>query len=91
MLKNYSHSTAQAGKKNSCVEMMKHQLRVFSYISPSSEFHRIIVLRSLCAMADAALRELQPRFSKLYAKHRKTIDRAGMKLRRRRTEDHLRM
>src|SRR5436305_12732988 len=46
----------------------EQQLGVFSYISPEQRVPQEHPLRPLRAMADAALRELQPRFSKLYAK-----------------------
>ena len=36
--------------------------------APNSEFRQDHPLRSLRAMTDEALRELQPRFNKLYAK-----------------------
>jgi transposase len=46
----------------------EHQLDVFSYISPEQRVPQDHPLRSLRAMTDEALRELQPRFHKLYAK-----------------------
>jgi transposase len=46
----------------------EQQLGVFSYISPEQRVPQDHPLRPLRAMADAALRELQSRFSKLYAK-----------------------
>src|SRR4030081_3557653 len=46
----------------------EQQLDVFSYISPEQRVPQDHPLRSLTAMTDEALRELQPRFNKLYAK-----------------------
>jgi transposase len=46
----------------------EQQLDVFSYISPEQRVPRDHPLRSLRAMTDEALRDLQPRFNKLYAK-----------------------
>src|ERR1035437_6098500 len=46
----------------------EQQLGVFSYVSPEQRVRQDHPLRPLRAMADEALRELQPRFSKLYAK-----------------------
>src|SRR2546427_5267815 len=46
----------------------EQQLRVFSYISPEQRVPQDHPLRSLRAMTDEALRGLQPRFNKLYAK-----------------------
>jgi transposase len=46
----------------------EQQLRVFSYVSPERRVPTDHPLRPLRAMADDALRELQPRFNKLYAK-----------------------
>jgi len=46
----------------------EQQLDVFSYVSPEQRIPPSHPLRSLRAMADEALRELQPRFKKLYAK-----------------------
>src|SRR5512140_3315698 len=46
----------------------EQQLDVFSYVSPEQRVPHDHPLRPLRVMADAALRELQPRFSKLYAK-----------------------
>ena len=43
------------------------QLSAFSYVSPEQRVPRDHPLRSLRSMADEALRELQPRFGKLYA------------------------
>src|SRR5256714_5805089 len=45
----------------------EQQLDVFSYISPEQRVPQEHPLRSLRAMADEALRDLQPRFRKLYA------------------------
>src|SRR6202163_752486 len=45
----------------------EQQLDVFSYISPEQRVPQDHPLRSLRAMTDEALRELQPRFNKLYA------------------------
>ena len=44
------------------------QMDVFSYISPEERVPQDHPLRPLRAMTDEALRELQPRFNKLYAK-----------------------
>src|SRR5512141_1839781 len=46
----------------------EQQLDVFSYISPEQRVPYDHPLRPLRAMADEALRELRPRFNKLYAK-----------------------
>ncbi len=46
----------------------EQQLDVFSYISPEQRVPQDHPLRALRIMADEALRELQPRFNKLYAK-----------------------
>jgi len=46
----------------------EQQLDVFSYVSPERRVPQDHPLRSLRAMTDEALRELQPRFNKLYAK-----------------------
>src|SRR5256886_17399197 len=46
----------------------EQQLDVFSYISPEQRVPQDHPLRSLRAMADEALRRLQPRVNKLYAK-----------------------
>jgi transposase len=46
----------------------EQQLDVFSYISPEQRVPQDHPLRPLRAMTDVALKELQPRFSKLYAK-----------------------
>jgi len=44
------------------------QLGVFSYVSPEQRIPHDHPLRQLRVMADEALRELKPRFSRLYAK-----------------------
>src|ERR1700731_621803 len=46
----------------------EQQLDVFSYLSPEQRVPQDPPVRSLRAMTDEALRELQPRFNKLYAK-----------------------
>ena len=46
----------------------EQQLDVFSYISPEQRVPQLHPLRPLRDMTDEALRDLQPRFSKLYAK-----------------------
>ena len=46
----------------------EQQLGVFSYVSPEQRIPHDHPLRQLLAMADEALRELKPRFSRLYAK-----------------------
>jgi transposase len=46
----------------------EQQLGVFSYVSPEQRIPQAHPLRPLRSMADEALRDLQPRFSKLYAK-----------------------
>src|SRR5881296_3292361 len=46
----------------------EQQLDAFSYISPEQRVPQDHPLRPLRAMTDEALRELQPRFNKLYAK-----------------------
>ena len=46
----------------------EQQLDVFSYVSPEQRIPQDHPLRPVRAMADEALRELKPRFSKLYAK-----------------------
>jgi len=43
------------------------QLNAFSYVSPEQRVPHDHPLRPLRTMADEALRELQPRFGKLYA------------------------
>ena len=50
---------------------------VFSYISPEQRVPHDHTLCPLRVMTDEALRELQPRFNKLYAKTGATVDRAG--------------
>src|SRR5580704_10352206 len=46
----------------------EQQLDVFSYISPEQRVPQDHPLRSLRAMTDEALQQLQPRFNKLYSK-----------------------
>lgn len=46
----------------------EQQLDVFSYVSPEPRVPQDHPLRSLRAMTDEALRDLQPRFNRLYAK-----------------------
>jgi transposase len=46
----------------------EQQLDVFSYVSPEQRVPQDHPLRPLRVMTDVALRELQPRFNKLYAK-----------------------
>ena len=46
----------------------EQQLGVFSYVSPEQRIPYDHPLRQLRVMADEALRELKPRFSRLYAK-----------------------
>src|ERR1700688_2127035 len=46
----------------------EQQLDVFSYVSPEQRIPREHPLRPIRAMADGALRELQRKFGKLYAK-----------------------
>jgi transposase len=46
----------------------EQQLDVFSYISPEQRVPQDHPLRSLRAMTDEALQQLQPRFNRLYAK-----------------------
>src|SRR5512140_1910375 len=46
----------------------EQQLDVFSYVSPEQRVPQDHPLRPLRVMTDEALRELQPRFNKLYAK-----------------------
>src|SRR5258708_4030468 len=46
----------------------EQKLGVFSYVSPEQRIHHDHPLRQLRIMADEALRELKPRFSRLYAK-----------------------
>ena len=46
----------------------EQQLDVFSYVSPEQRVPQDHPLRPLRAMTDEALRDLQPRFNKLYAR-----------------------
>lgn len=46
----------------------EQQLDVFSYVSPEQRVPQDHPLRAVRAMADVALREMKPRFDKLYAK-----------------------
>ncbi len=46
----------------------EQQLDVFSYVSPEQRVPQDHPLRPLRVMTDEALRALQPRFNKLYAK-----------------------
>jgi hypothetical protein len=46
----------------------EQQLGVFSYVSPEQRVPNNHPLRPVRAMADEALRDLRPRFNKLYAK-----------------------
>jgi hypothetical protein len=46
----------------------EQQLDVLSYVSPEQRVPQDHPLRSLRAMTDEALRDLQPRFNRLYAK-----------------------
>jgi transposase len=46
----------------------EQQLDVFSYVSPEQRIPQEHPLRPIRAMADGALRELQRKFGKLYAK-----------------------
>src|ERR1700690_3571679 len=46
----------------------EQQLDVFSYVSPERRIPQDHPLRSVRAMADDALRDLRPRFNKLYSK-----------------------
>src|ERR1700690_3516477 len=46
----------------------EQQLDVFSYLSPEQRVPQDHPLRPLRVMTDEALRDLQPRFNKLYAK-----------------------
>src|SRR5947209_8836284 len=46
----------------------EQQLDVFSYVNPEQRVPQDHPLRGLRVMTDEALRELQPRFHKLYAK-----------------------
>jgi len=55
----------------------EQQLGVFSYLSPEQRVPQDHPLRALRVMTDEALRELQPRFHKLYAKTGAAVDCAG--------------
>src|SRR5258705_4921439 len=46
----------------------KQQMDVFSYVSPEQRVPQDHPLRPLRVMTDEALRQLQPRFNKVYAK-----------------------
>src|SRR6201988_3621239 len=46
----------------------EQQLDVFSYVNPEQRVPQDHPLRSLRAMTDEALRDLQPRFNKLYSR-----------------------
>ena len=46
----------------------EQQLGVFSYVNPEQRIPHDHPLRQICGMADEALREVKPRFSRLYAK-----------------------
>lgn len=46
----------------------EQQLDVFSYVSPEQRIPQDHPLRPVRAMANEALHDLKPRFSKLYAK-----------------------
>jgi transposase len=61
-------STAQTDKEEGMRGKDEQQLDVFSYISPEQRVPHDHPLRPLRVMTDEALRELQPRFNKLYAK-----------------------
>jgi hypothetical protein len=61
-------STTQADMKESMRGKDEQQLDVFSYISPEQRVPQDHPLRTLRAMTDEALRQLQPRFNRLYAK-----------------------
>ncbi len=61
-------STGQAGKKEGMRGDDEQQLDVFSYVRPEQRVPTDHPLRPLRNMADEALRELRPRFNKLYAK-----------------------
>src|SRR6266498_576592 len=54
----------------------EQQLDVFSYVSPEQRVPQDHPLRPLRVMTDEALRELQPRFNKLYAKTGRPSNRA---------------
>jgi len=49
-------------------------LDVFSYISPEQRVPQDHPLRSLRAMADEALQQLQPRFNRFVRQNRATVD-----------------
>ena len=55
----------------------EQQLDVFSYISPEQRVPQDHPLRLLRVMTDEALRNLQPRFNKLYAKTGRPSNRTG--------------
>ena len=61
-------STTQADKKADMRGQDEQQLGVFSYVSPEQRIPHDHPLRQLRVMADEALREPKPRFSRLYAK-----------------------
>ena len=61
-------STTQDDKKEDMRGQDEQQLGVFSYVSPEQRIPHDHPLRQLRVMADEALRELKPRFSRLYAK-----------------------
>jgi hypothetical protein len=61
-------STTHADKKEDMRGQDEQQLGVFSYISPEQRIPHDHPLRQLRVMADEALRELKPRFNRLYAK-----------------------
>ena len=65
---NYLVSTAGTDKEEGMRGKDEQQLDVFSYVSPEQRVPQDHPLRSLRAMTDEALRDLQPRFNKLYAK-----------------------
>ena len=46
----------------------EQQLEVFSYVSPEQRVRQGHPLRALRVMTGEALKELQPRFNRLYAK-----------------------
>src|SRR4051812_46532443 len=61
-------STNQADKEDGLRGDDEQQLRVFSNVSPEQRVPTDHPLRPWRAIVDGALRELQPRFNKLYAK-----------------------
>jgi len=61
-------STTQPDKEEDMRGQDGQQLGVFSYVSPEQRIPHDHPLRQLRVMADEALRELKPRFSRLYAK-----------------------